>query len=272
MDLTDTRAHFVSGEASVDGLEISVAGGTAVMFYEAHPMSDRRNQDCLGAFTLDDDRAVLAVADGMGGGRAGDQASRILMTCLERSLMARARSTDRVRVAILDAVEAANEQILELGLGAATTLAAVELSNRSLRSYHVGDSGVLVTGQRGRIKLRTSDHSPVGYAVEAGLLDARAALHHDERHLVSNMVGMPDMRIDVGSPTQLSPRDTIVMATDGLFDNMSDDEIVGFVRKGPLGEGLQRLVSTCRQRMTSPRPGHPSKPDDLSVILFRRRG
>lgn len=263
---------FVSGEAPVDGLEIAVAGGTAVMFYEAHPTSDRRNQDCVGVFTLDDDRAVLAVADGMGGGRAGDQASRILMACLERSLMAPEGSADRVRVAVLDAVEAANEQIRELGLGAATTLAAVELSNDSLRSYHVGDSGVLVTGQRGRIKLRTSDHSPVGYAVEAGLLDAREALHHDERHIVSNMVGMPDMRIDIGSPTQLSPRDTIVIATDGLFDNMSDDEIVACVRTGRLNEGLERLTSTCGQRMTSPRDGHPSKPDDLSLILFRRSG
>jgi serine/threonine protein phosphatase PrpC len=193
------------------------------------------------------------------------------MSCLERSLTVAAGSGDRTRVAILDAVETANEQIRDLGLGAATTFAAAEISGETLRSYHIGDSGVLVTGQRGRIRLRTSDHSPVGYAVEAGLLAADEALHHDERHLVSNMVGTPEMRIDIGSPIRLAPRDTVVVASDGLFDNLDDVEIVTRVCTGRLEDGLERLTASCRQRMTSPRPGHPSKPDDLSVILFGRR-
>ena len=60
--------------------------------------------------------------------------------------------------------------------------------------------------------MRTVAHSPVGYAEEAGLLDREEAIHHAHRHLVSNMLGMPEMHIEVGPPLTLDARDTIVLA------------------------------------------------------------
>jgi serine/threonine protein phosphatase PrpC len=110
----------------------------------------------------------------------------------------------------------------------------------------------------------------VGYAVEAGLLDHREAMHHEDRHLISNMVGAPDMRIEVGSLVRIAPRDTLVIASDGLFDNLHLEEIVQLVRRGPLAEVGALLLHTCQQRMAEPMADHPSKPDDLSFILFRR--
>ena len=113
-------------------------------------------------------------------------------------------------------------------------------------------------------------HSPVGYAVESGLIDEEDAIGHAQRHLVSNMVGDPDMRIEIGSPLDLAAYDTVVLATDGLFDNMRRDEIVEAVRTGSLEEAGHRLASSCLRRMTEPSPGLPSKPDDLTFILYRR--
>jgi serine/threonine protein phosphatase PrpC len=157
-----------------------------------------------------------------------------------------------------------------LGVGAATTLAAVEVQGDSVRPYHVGDSMILVMGQRQKIKLQTVSHSPVGFAVEAGVLDAAEAMHHEDRHLVSNVLGTPDMRIEVGSSLKLALRDTLLLSSDGLFDNLHTDEVVARLCKGPLASGVRRLTEDCVQRMTRPAEGEPSKPDDLSFVAFRR--
>jgi serine/threonine protein phosphatase PrpC len=174
-----------------------------------------------------------------------------------------------VRGAALDAIEEANRSILGLGIGAGTTLAMVELHHASMRPYHVGDSEILVFGQRGRVKYQTVAHSPTAYAVESGLLDAAEALTHRDRHLVSNVLGDSSMRVEMGSWLPLAARDTILVATDGVFDNFAPQEIVEIARTGPLHEAAQRLANACAARMRRPRQGQPSKPDDLTFILYR---
>jgi serine/threonine protein phosphatase PrpC len=96
-------------------------------------------------------------------------------------------------------------------------------------------------------------------------------MNHEERHLVSNMIGTPDMRIEVGPAVELAPRDTLLLASDGLFDNLHLDEIVARVRKGPLKKTIQTLAEDCRQRMMEGGHKNPSKPDDLTFIVFRSK-
>ena len=69
-------------------------------------------------------------------------------------------------------------------LGAGTTLAVVQITGDVMRRYHAGDSMILMVGQRGRIKVESIAHSPVGYGIESGLLDAADATTHEDRHLV----------------------------------------------------------------------------------------
>ncbi len=174
-----------------------------------------------------------------------------------------------LRTAVLNGIENANHAVQELGVGAATTLALVEIQESAVRPYHVGDSMILVTGQRGRVKLQTVAHSPVGFAVEAGLLDEKEALHHEERHVVSNIIGTPEMRIEVGPNQSVAMRDTVLLGSDGLFDNVHLDEIVELVRKGPLLDAARALAELATTRMHEPQEGQPSKPDDLTFVLFR---
>ena len=75
-----------------------------------------------------------------------------------------------LRPAILDGIEAANAAVRAIGTGAATTLSLVEIQGRVVRAYQVGDSAILLAGQRGKLKYQTIAHSPIGYAVEAGLI------------------------------------------------------------------------------------------------------
>ena len=79
------------------------------------------------------------------------------------------------------------------------------------------------------------------------------------------------MRIELGATVTLAQRDTIVVASDGLSDNLHLDEIVGVVRKGPLGQAVDALATLGRKRMETPEEGAPSKPDDLTLVALRRR-
>jgi serine/threonine protein phosphatase PrpC len=148
-------------------------------------------------------------------------------------------------------------------------MALVEIQDRTIRPYHVGDSAILVTGQRGKLKLQTIPHSPIGYAVEAGLMKEEDAIHHEARHVISNVIGSDSMRIEIGPPIEMAPRDTLLLASDGLFDNLLPDEIVEAVRRGPLDEAVSELVETAQQRMAAQHCSAPCKPDDLTVIAYR---
>ncbi|MDH3593112.1 MAG: serine/threonine-protein phosphatase [Planctomycetota bacterium] len=235
----------------------SFRGGTVAYYSEPAPGRLGANEDAA----LVDERGLLAVADGVGGSAGGERAAQHLVTLLAE--------TPPERSGILDALERANTEIAALGVGACSTVAIVAIEEGRARSYHVGDSMILVVGQRGRRKLQAISHSPVGYAIEAGVLDEEEALHHDELHVVSNLVGTADMRIEVSTPIRLAPRDTVVIASDGLSDNLHMEEIVETVRKGPLEKAARRLAHEARTRMREPDGERPSKPDDLTFLLYR---
>ena len=243
--------------------------GELAVFSARCPGEERANEDAAVAIPVADDALVLAVADGAGGGRAGERAAGLAVRALSRALAEARREGFKLRTAILNGIERANEAVCALGVGAATTLAVAEIQGRSVRPYHVGDSLILLVGQRGKVKLETVSHSPVGFAVEAGVLDHGDAIHHEDRHLVSNVLGAPDMRIEVGSERPLAARDTLLLASDGLSDNLLVGEIAEHLRTGPLGSSLEGLTSTARRRMYAPNDDEPSKPDDLTVIGFR---
>ena len=128
---------------------------------------------------------------------------------------------------------------------------------------------MLLFGQRGRLKLQTVSHSPVGFALEAGVLDEDEAMQHAERHVVSNVMGSPEMRIEVGAARRLAQHDTAVVASDGLFDNLHTDEVVEMARTGTPAQAARSLVKAARGRMQRERSDRPSKLDDLTLILFR---
>jgi len=248
----------------------ALVSGQVLVFTHRSPDKDSVNEDCAALIPYDDANGVLVIADGLGGLPGGSTASNLAIRRLKKSIEKAAAEQAPLREAILDGIERANRDILAQGSGAATTIAVVEIQNGSMRPYHVGDSMILLCGQRGKIKLQSVAHSPVGYAVESGMLDADEAVHHEERHLVSNVVGTPDMRIEIGATRRLAPRDTLVLASDGLFDNLYQNEIIDIIRKGDLSDCASRLLELSHQRMQLEHGELPSHPDDLTFILYRR--
>jgi len=244
------------------------AGKLAVCSFPS-PDKETPNEDAAAIIPYGDDGLVLVVADGLGGIRAGEVASCTAIQALRDALDAARLDGAGLRTAVINGIETANRAVLDLGIGAATTVVVYGLEDGQGRPFHVGDSVVLVIGQRGKLKLQTVAHSPVGFAVEAGLLDEKEAMHHVDRHIVSNVIGTPEMSLEVGSERKLAVRDTVVLASDGLLDNLHLDEIIERVRMGPLEKAAARLSADALERMRTRTEGRPHKPDDMTFILYR---
>jgi serine/threonine protein phosphatase PrpC len=260
----------LDGAFEPDYQHAKVAGGSIVAFTVRAPDKESENEDTVAVIPCGPDSVVLVIADGAGGLPAGKRASLTAVTSLAESLASVSTGATLLRTAILDGIESANDAVKRLANGSATTMTIVAIEGRLARSYQIGDSEAMVVGQRGRIRLQTTAHSPTGFAVEAGFLNEREALHHEERHLVSNFLGTQDMRIDVATPVELRARDTVLLASDGLTDNVHYAEIVERIRKGPLELAASQVVDLAQRRMTVNHTSQPSKPDDLSLIVFRK--
>jgi serine/threonine protein phosphatase PrpC len=260
----------LDGATVPDRHHVQVAGGESVAFCAPSPDGIAENQDSVAIIPYGPQAAVFVVVDGAGGLPAGRLASQTAVHALIAQLERASEKTIMLRTAILDGIEAANAAVLALATGSATTLTVITIEGVTARAYQVGDSEAIIVGQRGLVRLQTLSHSPTGHAVEAGFLDQREALHHEDRHLVSNFLGTANMRIEIGTEIKLRPRDTVILASDGLMDNVHTTEIIERARKGPLAKAADAVIALARRRMNGTAVEQPSKPDDLSLILFRK--
>lgn len=263
-------ARLTAGPAHNESIQNhQLATGTcAVVSIEASYKSgirDAHNEDSFLICEPCDGSTVLAIADGAGGYSGGRAASRLAISLLRACLDSGKMNGSTYRNQILDAIETCNERLTKSGKGA-TTIAVVELVGSAMRPYHVGDSSIMVLGQRGLNKFQSVPHSPVGYGIESGYLNAEVSHTHDDRHWVSNLVGQKEMRIEVGAPFKLAPYDTLLICSDGLTDNLPLDVIERCIHKGPIDEALKHLVGLAITAMAK-EGGHP---DDLTIMLYRR--
>ena len=266
------QARLYLGDSPVDIHSFAHPLGNLTIGIIAGPGKTNGNEDSAALITMADDSLTLLVADGVGGSATPRKASNTVVQTLHEKLQNIVDEDTRIRTAILDGIEEANRRLLELGTGTATTLIAADIRKQQVRTYHVGDSSAWLIGQRGAIKYQTTPHSPVGFGLEAGLINADEALQHDDLNIISNVIGSNDMRMEIGSEIPMASLDTLLLASDGLFDNLLQDEIIDMIRTGPLGESMTQLCELAQRRMAGIDPDKPSKPDDFSAILFRPAG
>ncbi len=265
-----TSARFYTDDTDSQLDVFQTPQGTVAAAWIGNAEKPGPNEDSAAIIPVDDQHLILAVADGVGGMPAAKRASNVALETVAAALKNMDSGARKLRSVIMDGIEAANQAVLDLGVGAATTLALAEIGPDYIRSYHVGDSVVWLCGQRGKTKLQTTPHSPVCFAMEAGLINESEALHHSELNLIFNVIGSSDMRIEIGSELPMAPRDTLLLASDGLVDNLMQDEIIELMRRGPLDKAIQSLSQLAQHRMMNGNSTMPSKPDDFTTVLFRQ--
>jgi len=258
---------IVTEDDGLSSTHLAFQGGDLFVHSAPAPDKGRPNEDAAAVVAWGGTQGLLAVADGLGGQPSADQASGILV----RSLGALAPVPGKeLSPTVERALESVNQSIMDLGVGAGTTLALVEFSAEGLHSRHVGDSIVALVDRDGLPKLSTIPHSPVGYAQEAGLLTELEALRHPDRHVISNMVGSKAMRVERSEFIPWEPGDTLLIASDGLTDNMLTEEWVDILVVAPPRLAGPTLVALAEERMARGSESIPGKPDDLTLIVYRR--
>lgn len=254
------------GPASIPFME-----GELCFFSRVCPGHDD-NGDAMAFLTFNKSHGLLVLADGAGGTPKGNDCSGLLVNALAEAFST-STSNDpnpsEIRNTLLDAVEWSHQKIQKQFPKGGTTLSALEIGPNYCRAYVIGDSAILISGQRGKRKFQSLAHSPTGFAVQAGFLDEDEALNHPERSLVLNLLGIDDWSIGVSGASALDERDTILICSDGLTDNLTTTEIIECIRKGPLLEAAESLSALATGRMLDP-SGPYHAPDDLSFALYRR--
>ena len=222
------------------------------------------NQDSALALQLNSHTAVLAIADGAGGYSDGAYASQLLIDTLEKKISSW-HDTGDLRMPIIEAIETCNITFSQRPSRCASTVIVAELQGHTVRHYLVGDSSIYVVGQRGAVRLQSVPQSVVGYGIESGLLPEAAAQQHEERHIVLNLVGIEGMKIELGTPVKLNKRDTILICSDGLTDNLAQEDIIDTLRSGDLALRTDELIQQATEAMSTI-DGHA---DDLTTAAWR---
>lgn len=234
-------------------------------FSKKSPFKDSTSEDAVAIFEFDSGY-VLAVADGAGGHPKGEEAARQVMENLKKHLGQTKNKAGQLRSPIVDAIEETNRYLIDTGVGSRTTVTVCEISTTMARVYQVGDSACLICGQKGKLKYRSTSHSPVGYQLEAGLIDEQEAIEHPDLHYISNLVGDPEMKIEIGPEVELASNDTIFLASDGITDNFPPNELVEVVRKGGAESISEELMILINERIYG---REESKKDDISFVVFK---
>ena len=181
------------------------------------------------AYLVDHAMGLMAVADGMGGHRAGEVAS---VTALE-ALRAAITSGRPLRESIEDANNAvfAKAQTDTNLRGMGTTLTAGTLvAGGTMLVGHVGDSRAYLLHD-GELRQVTDDHSLVEELVREGRLTSDEAAVHPQRSIITRALGVDaSVEVDV-YPVELAPGDRLLLCSDGLTGMVQPETIAATLRR-----------------------------------------
>jgi protein phosphatase len=187
---------------------------------------------------------LFAVADGMGGHRAGEVASAGAIRTLQKeaghdtdSLVAAVQSANRA----VHAEAAANPDLSGMG----TTITAMMTTNDSAQIVHVGDSRAYLL-REGRLRRLTQDHTVVDRLAREGKIPAEEVDRHPQRSVLERALGVnPEVDVDV-QLLDLRPGDRLLLCTDGLTSMLNDDEIREILlREKDPGAAAQALIDAA---------------------------
>ena len=205
---------------------------------------------------------LFAVADGMGGAKAGEVASAVAVQAVEGAR----ESGEPAEAQLAEIVRDANRRIYDLAVadesrrGMGTTLTLAKVHGDEVSLAHVGDSRAYRL-RDGELSQLTRDHSLVAELERSGQITPEAAEHHPQRSIITRALG-PEPDVEVDKYT-LAGRDgdVFLICSDGLTSMISDDEVGSILRSAStLDEAADALVRAANQS---------GGKDNITVILFR---
>jgi len=214
------------------------------------------------------EKGVFVVADGVGGHKAGEIASEIAVTTIQSEFQkneANLRLEDQ-KAFLAACIQIANEKIVTEAkannklFGMLTTIAVLRILNNSAIVAHIGDSRVYQI-RRGMIKQLTRDHSKIQELIDAGELSAHDARQTGDKHIITKALGMAETAEIDFSSVDVAWGDCFLLTTDGVTDNISDDELLQIVEESrDLNLICERVKDQCYQKGAN---------DNLTFIIIK---
>jgi serine/threonine protein phosphatase PrpC len=235
---------------------------------EAFALTDKgcvrnNNEDyCL----IEPELGLYVLADGMGGAKAGERASRMAVeTVVERVLFAQRRDSQ----VLLSAVEEANRRVIEASQsdptleGMGTTLVAALETGGEIAIASVGDSRAYLLDDSG-LRVITEDQTWVNEVGRPLGLDEESLKHHPMRHVLTMAIGA-SATLSVNFYTvPLRTGGLLLICSDGLHGVIDAVKIEGILREARNGVTLEQ---SCRRLIDAAKQA--GGPDNVTAVLIR---
>ncbi len=204
---------------------------------------------------------LFIVADGMGGHKAGDLASRYTVEKFLDSVKGSEAENpisiieEAVRYANLALMDKAKESIDYEGMG--TTLVVATFIDKSLYIANVGDSRLYIVNNE--IQQITRDHSLVEEMINLGEIDRKNARTHEKKNIITRAIGVDSEVVADFFEVEYSKGDIILMCSDGLSNMIEDEDMKMIINEGnDVSEIANKLIEVANNN---------GGKDNISVVL-----
>lgn len=233
---------------------------------EAFALSDKgcvrsNNEDYC---QIEPELGLYILADGMGGARAGEHASRLAVETVAETVLFAGQRDSQV---LLRAVEEANRRVAEAAAsdptleGMGTTLVAAMEVGDELLIASVGDSRAYLLDERG-LRAITSDQTWVNEVGRPLGLDEESLRTHPMRHVLTMAIGASSPLAINYYSLKLKPGDMVLLSSDGLHGVVEADEIERLLR-----EDSNNLQGKCARLIDAAK--NAGGPDNVTTVLLR---
>lgn len=206
---------------------------------------------------------VFIVADGMGGHKAGDYASRYSVEIFLDSVRNSAQKDtisilqEGISVANESLIARAKESIEREGMG--TTFVVTTVIDHSLYIANVGDSRLYLIGSDSITQV-TRDHSLVEFMIDNGEIDRKDARLHEKKNIITKAIGADTEVAPDIFEVEYDKFDKVLLCSDGLSNMMEDDEIMRIANgSGSVEERVLALIDKANEN---------GGKDNISVVLL----
>lgn len=258
-----TSASMIATEGSLLMFNLTIAQQTDI------GRTRQSNEDSMLSFVPEDSQilahkgALFVVSDGLGGHTSGEVASALAAQVIRDSYYQDA--SEDIAASLQRAIKQANKAIVERAAqneawsGMGTTVVAAVLRDDTLYAANVGDSRVYIV--RGdTIRQITEDHSWVAQQIRAGQMTPEEARDHPKRNVIYRCLGEDkDVEVDLFTE-QVQDGDLLVLCTDGLSGQVSDNDLLAIVHQFQPQESVQRLIA---------RANESGGPDNITAIVVQ---
>lgn len=225
-----------------------------------------KNQDQAVAAINVKDQILGLVCDGMGGHKAGEIASHVvedhILTCFRG--VPPFIDEEEVQNWLTDTILEAHQIVKRMAnmdedtKGMGTTVAIAVVMDNLVYTCHVGDSRIYLYDDNSLQQI-TKDHTLVNELIERGAISKEQGKNHRQKNILMQAIGadmniVPDM-----NKAELNGRN-IMICSDGLYNNLSDEEILHILKsKDPVKNKVHMLIDEANEHGGS---------DNIAVVLI----